>query len=97
MIRAVTASTSTLERVAPPAWKNRQRTAPVMGAMWKALGFDASALEKSSSLLEGSMDVSMRILLATLRERHGDPLVPLREAGLSGDTIARLRARAVAA
>jgi hypothetical protein len=30
MIRAVAASTSTLERVAPPAWKNRQRTAPVI-------------------------------------------------------------------
>ncbi|WP_309127353.1 tyrosine-protein phosphatase [Microbacterium sp.] len=74
-----------------------QRTAPAMGAMWKALGFDASALEKSSSLLEGSMEVSMRILLDTLRERHGDPLSPLRAAGLSDDTVARLRARALAA
>ncbi|MBO0981202.1 tyrosine-protein phosphatase [Microbacterium sp. SD291] len=74
-----------------------QRTAPVMGAMWKALGFDASVHEKSSSLLEGEMDVSMRMLLDTLRERHGDPLSPLRAAGLSGDTIARLRSRAVAA
>ncbi|GAT74575.1 tyrosine-protein phosphatase [Microbacterium hydrocarbonoxydans] len=74
-----------------------RRTAPVMGAMWKALGFDASALEKSSSLLEGSMEVSMRMLLDTLRERHGDALAPLHAAGLSADTIARLRQRAVAA
>lgn len=73
------------------------RTAPVMGAMWKALGFDADALEKTSSLLEGSMDVSMRSLLDTLRARHGDPLTPLRAAGLSDATIARLRERALVA
>lgn len=73
------------------------RTAPVMGAMWKALGFDAGALEKTSPLLEGSMDVSMRRLLDTLRAQHGDPLAPLRAAGLSDATIARLRERAVGA
>jgi hypothetical protein len=73
------------------------RTAPVMGAMWKALGFDADALDKTSSLLEGSMDVSMRSLLDTLRAQHGDPLTPLRAAGLSDATIARLRERALAA
>ncbi len=73
------------------------RTAPVMGAMWKALGFDADVLEKSSSLLEGSMDVSMRSLLDTLRTQHGDPLAPLRAAGLSDATITRLRERALAA
>jgi len=71
-----------------------QRTAPVMGAMWKALGFDASAVDKTSSLLEGSMDVSMRTLLDTLRAQHGDPLAPLRAAGLSDATIQRLRERA---
>ncbi len=74
-----------------------QRTAPVMGAMWKALGFDASALAASSALLEGSMDVSMRTLLDTLRAQHGDALAPLRAAGLSDATIARLRERALAA
>ncbi|MFD8769479.1 tyrosine-protein phosphatase [Microbacterium oxydans] len=73
------------------------RTAPVMGAMWRALGFDAAALENGSSLLEGSMDVSMRSLLDTLRAEHGDPLTPLRAAGLSNATIARLRERALAA
>lgn len=73
------------------------RTAPVMGAMWKALGFDADAVAKASSLLEGSMDVSMRSLLDALRAQHGDPLAPLRAAGLSDATIARLRERALAA
>ncbi|MCT1477424.1 tyrosine-protein phosphatase [Microbacterium sp. p3-SID336] len=73
------------------------RTAPVMGAMWKALGFDAAAVAQSSGLLEGSMDVSMRSLLDTLRAQHGDPLAPLRAAGLSDATITRLRERALAA
>lgn len=73
------------------------RTAPVMGAMWKALGFDLDARDASSALLEGSMDVSMRSLLDTLRARHGDPLAPLRAAGLSDATIVRLRERALGA
>lgn len=73
------------------------RTAPVMGAMWKALGFDLDAREASSALLEGSMDVSMRSLLETLRAQHGDPLAPLRAAGLSDATVARLRERALGA
>ena len=75
-----------------------ERTRPVMGAMWAALGFDAdSRAASTSALLEGSMDVSMRMLLTTLRERHGDALAPLRAAGLSDATIARLRERALAA
>ncbi|MGB4138132.1 MAG: tyrosine-protein phosphatase [Microbacterium sp.] len=73
------------------------RTTPVMGAMWRALGFDQGVMEKTSSLLEGDMAVSMRLLIDTLRDRHGDPLAPLRAAGLSDDTVARLRRRALAA
>ncbi|WP_194421154.1 tyrosine-protein phosphatase [Microbacterium abyssi] len=72
-----------------------ERNRPVMGAMWKALGFDIDAFD-GRTLLEGSMEVSMRMLLTTLRERHGDALAPLRAAGLGDDTIARLRARALA-
>lgn len=72
------------------------RTRPVMGAMWRALGFDAESHD-TSALLDGAMDVSMRMLLAQLRERHGDALAPLRAVGLSEDTIARLRRRAVSA
>jgi protein-tyrosine phosphatase len=74
-----------------------RRTRPVMAAMWQALGFDPDADDASSSLMEGSMAVSMRLLLTTLRERHGDALAPLRTAGLSDDTIVRLRERALAA
>ncbi|MDF3313364.1 tyrosine-protein phosphatase [Rhodococcus sp. T2V] len=72
-----------------------ERTRPVMGAMWKALGFDQDAHD-TPALLDGSMEVSMRLLLAVLRERHGDALEPLRAAGLGDDTIARLRHRALA-
>ncbi|MCK3770614.1 tyrosine-protein phosphatase [Microbacterium aerolatum] len=72
-----------------------ERNRPVMGAMWKALGFDIDEFD-GRTLLEGSMEVSMRMLLATLRERHGDALAPLRAAGLGDDTVARLRARALA-
>jgi protein-tyrosine phosphatase len=74
-----------------------RRTRPVMAAMWQALGLDPDADDASSSLMEGSMAVSMRLLLTTLRERHGDALAPLRTAGLSDDTIVRLRERALAA
>lgn len=73
-----------------------KRSAPVMGAMWKALGYDADGHD-TSALLEGSMEVSMRSLLSALRERHGDVLGPLRAAGLRDATVARLRERALAA
>lgn len=69
-----------------------RRTRGVMGPLLAQIGFDEEQMRVS---LDGPMDVSMRILLGTLRERHGDPLAPLRAAGLSDDTIARLRARAL--
>ena len=72
-----------------------RRSEPVMGAMWRALGIDVSARDETTALLEGSMEVSMRMLLQTLRDRHGDALAPLRAAGLSADTEARLRERAL--
>jgi protein-tyrosine phosphatase len=73
-----------------------ERNKVMMGAMWKAIGFDAET-PNATGLLEGRMEVAMQIMLATLRERHGDALGPLRAAGLSDDTIARLRRRALAA
>ncbi len=73
-----------------------ERNRPVMGAMWQAIGFDLEEPD-TTGLMEGSMDVSMRIVLDTLRAEHGDVLAPLRAAGLSDDTIARLRAKALAA
>ncbi|GAA2462072.1 tyrosine-protein phosphatase [Agromyces soli] len=72
-----------------------RRTQGVMGPLLARLGVDEERLR--GSLPDGPMDVSMRILLGTLRGRYGDPLTPLRDAGLSADTVARLRARALAA
>ena len=71
-----------------------RRNEPVMGAMWRALGIDLDAHD-GSALSHAGMHVSMRILLDTLRRRHGDALTPLRAAGLSDDLVARLRARAL--
>lgn len=70
------------------------RSAPVTGVLMRRMGFDMTEMNEALGA-SGSMSVSMQILLARLRERHGDPLAPIREAGLGGDTIARLRTRAV--
>lgn len=71
------------------------RMKPVMGVLLARLGFD---LDDMTALTTdaGPMDVSMRTMLARLRERHGDALAPVRAAGLTDDVVARLRARAVA-
>lgn len=83
-----------------------QRTRPVMQAMFAALdisfdpessavgGTDSDDRESMGGLLDEGMDVSMRMLLDALREQHGDPLAPLRAAGLSDATVRRLRERA---
>lgn len=72
-----------------------ERTSPVMGAMWKALGIEHDAHDLGA-LLDEPMDGSMRLLLDELRDRHGDALQVLRKAGLGADTVARLRERALA-
>jgi protein-tyrosine phosphatase len=77
-----------------PAINERMR--PVMGVLLGRLGFDLDEMTAlQSGLSEAAMAISMRILLSELRERHGDPLAPVRAAGLGDETIARLRARAV--
>ena len=48
MILAVDASTSTRDRVAPPAWKKRQRTAPLTSTRSPAR--QASTLRRSRGL-----------------------------------------------
>lgn len=72
-----------------------ERTRPVLGAMWTALGIDQRAAELDT-ILDEPMGPSMGLLLHELRERHGDALAVLRAAGLGADTVARLRARALA-
>jgi len=53
---------------------------------------DAAALAAVST---GFSDAPMRELFAMLTERHGDPLAPLRAAGLTDGLVAQLRARAL--
>jgi protein-tyrosine phosphatase len=77
-----------------PAIMNRTRQS--MGALLTRLGFDFDAMA-TGGLSDGPMDISMRILLDGLRSQSPDGLAPLRAAGLSDDTIARLRERALSA
>ncbi|PPF45979.1 protein-tyrosine-phosphatase [Pseudoclavibacter sp. AY1F1] len=75
------------------------RIGPTMSVLLAKFGMDLEEVSKlNGSLLDGAepMDVSMRILLARLRERHGDPLAPLRAAGLTDATVAQLQAKALA-
>lgn len=72
-----------------------ERMRPVMGVLMARLGFDLDAMS-ALTRSEEPMDISMRTMLARLRERHGDALTPLRSGGLSEGIIARLRERALA-
>jgi protein-tyrosine phosphatase len=72
-----------------------ERTKPTIGALMARLGFDLDAMT-AVTLSEEPMDIAMHTMLDRLRERHGDVLAPLREAGLGEGTIARLRERALA-
>jgi protein-tyrosine phosphatase len=71
------------------------RIAPVMQPLMSRYGLDLDAGARAAVHAEFSPE-PMRALLATLRERHGDPLAPLRAAGLTDGLVARLRERAVA-
>ncbi|GAA4773699.1 tyrosine-protein phosphatase [Microbacterium gilvum] len=73
-----------------------QRIAPVMQPLMERYGFDLDAAARAAVRTEFS-PAPMRGLLAGLAERHGDPLAPLRAAGLDDALIARLRERALAA
>lgn len=72
------------------------RTKTAMSAVFAKLGLDPEVFD-GKALTDDGMDVSMRILLDSLRDTHGDALAPLRAAGLSDDTVAKLRARALSA
>lgn len=72
-----------------------QRIAPMIGPLMRRLGLDLDAAARAATRPEFSPE-PMRELVAGLLNRHGDPLTPLREAGLTDALIARLRERAVA-
>lgn len=75
--------------------KIQERTRAVIGPIMLKMGFDLEKLTEGNSLGEEGMEVSMEYVLAELRAKYGDPLTPLRVAGLSEDTIAQLRRRAI--
>ncbi|WP_265523608.1 tyrosine-protein phosphatase [Oerskovia flava] len=70
------------------------RIAPLMAPLMQRLGFDLDEAARAAVRSEFS-DAPMRELFAALTARHGDPLGPLRGAGLTDHLVARLRQRAV--
>lgn len=70
-----------------------ERTRPNLARVMAAAGFSMDPAAKLAMKAPGSDD-AMRVTLNTLRERHGDPLVPLRAAGLNDRLIGQLRERA---
>lgn len=73
----------------------RERIQPVVGQLLSRLGMD---LDQARKLMHNDepMDVAMEVMLAGLRAEHGDPLAPLRAAGLDDSLIERLRSRLLA-
>lgn len=69
------------------------RTRANLMRVMKDAGYDLDASAKLAVKDPGADD-AMRVTLRTLRERHADPLGPLRSAGLSEGLIGRLRERA---
>jgi protein-tyrosine phosphatase len=72
------------------------RLGPIMAPLFAKLGIDVDAAARAAVRTEFSPE-PMRELIATLTERHGDPLAPLRAAGLTDGLIARLRERLLVA
>ncbi|MBF0672691.1 MAG: tyrosine-protein phosphatase [Salinibacterium sp.] len=70
-----------------------ERTRASLGAVMKKLGYDTDVAARAAAI-DFSADRAMEVTLRTLRERHGDPLTPLRAVGLSDGLVARLRERA---
>ncbi|MFE7506240.1 tyrosine-protein phosphatase [Promicromonospora sp. NPDC057488] len=70
------------------------RIAPVMRPLMSRFGIELDAAALAAVSTEFS-DAPMRELFAMLTERHGDPLAPLRAAGLTDGLVAQLRARAL--
>ena len=70
------------------------RIAPVMRPLMSRFGIELDEAALAAVSTEFS-DAPMRELFAMLTERHGDPLAPLRAAGLTDGLVAQLRARAL--
>ena len=70
-----------------------ERTRVNLGAVMKKHGYDTNVAARAATIDFGA-DRAMEVTLHTLRKRHGDPLAPLRAAGLGDGLVARLRERA---
>lgn len=70
------------------------RVAPVMRPLMSQFGVELDAAALAAVSTEFSAE-PMRELFAALTERHGDPLAPLRAAGLTDSLVAQLRSRAL--
>ena len=76
------------------------RTRDYMGRVMALAGFDLDALDAEAFDVEAQRardEMAMAQTLETLRDRYGDPLTPLYNAGLSTGLIDALRQRAVSA
>lgn len=69
------------------------RIAPVMAPLMRRLGLDLDEAARAA-VRAGFSTAPMRALLTGLVARHGDPLGPLRAAGLTDGLVAQLRERA---
>ncbi|MFD6446404.1 tyrosine-protein phosphatase [Promicromonospora sp. NPDC060204] len=71
------------------------RISPVMRPLMSRFGIELDAAALAAVSTEFS-PAPMQELFAALTERHGDPLAPLRAAGLTDGLVAQLRSRALA-
>ncbi|MFC7403847.1 tyrosine-protein phosphatase [Georgenia alba] len=71
------------------------RLRPTMGVLMARAGLDLDAMAAAATGADFS-DEAMRTMITSLRIRHGDPLAPLRAAGLGDELTAMLRGRALA-
>ena len=71
-----------------------ERTRPVMSVLMAQIGIDLDAAARAAADDKPFDEYAMAQMLDVLRKRHGDPLVPLRAAGLSDALIAALREKA---
>lgn len=68
------------------------RIAPMMAPLLEKYGLDLDEAARAATRTAFSPE-PMRELIVTMSARHGDPLTPLRAAGLTDGLIARLRER----
>ena len=72
-----------------------ERLGPTMGAMFAAMGMNLSTYSSDAARGTDFSGEAMESMLHTLRARHGDPLQPLRDAGLTDGLVDTLRQRSL--